>query len=200
MLSEGAELEKWLKYSRFISLNFLFRGRLPARIDELIKVICPNCDKNIEPISHAETRDFTVRGENVEVGDRFLSCPECHEEWSVEGFDFAAEAYRFYRARHHLLQPEEVKAFRKSLHLTQEELARLLGWSEATINRYEKGALQEKSHDNAFRMLMTREGLLSLLDGRNDILPEQKMKRIKENLAVDIPELIEPNITTIPSM
>ena len=163
-------------------------------------MFCPNCDKKINPTSRNEMRNLAVRGESVEVADHFISCPLCHEEWSADNFDVAIEAYKIYRARHHLLQPEEIKTFRKSLGLTQEEIARLLGWSEATINRYENGALQEKSHDNSFRMLMTREGLLSLLEGDSSCLPTHKLKKLKERMEIDLHDLVEPNIATIPSI
>jgi transcriptional regulator with XRE-family HTH domain len=77
-----------------------------------------------------------------------------------------------------MLQPEEIKAFRKNLGLTQEELAHLMGWSEATVNRYEKGALQEQSHDNALRMAMTSGGLKVLLETKRDALPAKKRERL----------------------
>lgn len=137
-------------------------------------MICPNCDKEIIPDVKTERRMYPVKGEDVEIEDRLNRCPECASEWSQEGFDFAAEAYRAYRSRHHMIQPEQIKTFRKNLGLTQEELASLLGWSEATVNRYEKGALQERSHDNALRMAMTCDGRRSLLEISGEKLPHQK--------------------------
>jgi putative zinc finger/helix-turn-helix YgiT family protein len=141
-------------------------------------MLCPNCDKTIIPEEIAEHRKYLIKGEDVEIDDRINRCPECNEEWSQEGFDFASEAYRIYRTRHHMLQPEEIKNFRKSLTLTQEELANLMGWSESTVNRYEKGALQERSHDNALRMAMTRDGLRSLLEIGGSVLPPKKHARL----------------------
>ena len=146
-------------------------------------MLCPNCDKNITPELKIERRNYTVKGETIEIEDRFNRCPECNMEWSEEGFDFAAEAYRVYRARHHMLQPEEVKAFRKKLGLTQEELAHLMGWSEATVNRYEKGALQEHSHDNALRMAMTGDGLCILIETNRNALPAEKRGRLLSGCA-----------------
>lgn len=141
-------------------------------------MLCPNCDKTIIPKEITERRKYLIKGEDVEIDDRINRCPECNEEWSQEGFDFASEAYRVYRTRHHMLQPEEIKNFRKSLGLTQEELANLMGWSESTVNRYEKGALQERSHDNALRMAMTRDGLRSLLETDGNVLPPPKYVRL----------------------
>jgi putative zinc finger/helix-turn-helix YgiT family protein len=141
-------------------------------------MLCPGCDKEITATATTERNTYTVKGENVEIDERLSVCPECGVKWSQEGFDFAAEAYRVYRSLHRMLQPEEIKAFRKSQGLTQEELASLLGWSEATINRYEKGALQERSHDNALRMFMTCDGLRSLLEVSGDTLSDKKRARL----------------------
>ena len=141
-------------------------------------MLCPNCDADISPEILRAKRSMPVKGEPVEVDDRFLRCPVCSEEWSEEGFDVAAEAYRIYRDAHGLLQPVEIRAFRKRLGLTQEELAKLLGWSEATVNRYEKGALQDRSHDLALKMAGTNEGLRTLLESRKDALPSKKWMRL----------------------
>ena len=141
-------------------------------------MFCPNCDEDITPENLRVKRIFTVKGEDVEIDDRFHRCPACSEEWSEEGFDAAAEAYRAYRQAHGMLQPEEIRAFRKNLGLSQEEMAGLLGWSEATVNRYEKGALQERSHDLALKMAHTNDALRILLENRREGIPSEKWSRL----------------------
>jgi putative zinc finger/helix-turn-helix YgiT family protein len=135
---------------------------------------CPNCDRGIAAVEIKETRSFEVKKERVEIEDRFNRCPHCGEEWSVDGFDAMYEVYRVYRERHRMVQPEALKGWRKGLGLTQEELSRLLGWSEATVVRYEKGALQEQSHDNELQMAMTSEGISVLLQKNPDVIPSEK--------------------------
>ena len=41
------------------------------------------------------------------------------------------------------LQPEEIEKIRKQYGLSQKNFARLLGWGDITIHRYESGAIQD---------------------------------------------------------
>lgn len=141
---------------------------------------CPSCDEKINPIELSETRSFEVRKESIEIEDHFVRCPHCEEEWSADGFDAIAEVYRVYRERHRMVQPEALKAWRLKLGLTQEETSKLLGWSEATVVRYEKGALQDQSHDNELQMAMTPEGLAVLLRKNPGVIPTRKRAQVME--------------------
>jgi len=60
------------------------------------KIYCPSCDKEIIPEIHSEARTFWHQNSLVEIVDKFYRCPECKDEWSVEGFDFAKEVYEQY--------------------------------------------------------------------------------------------------------
>lgn len=42
---------------------------------------------------------------------------------------------------------------REKYGLSQQQLARLLGWGRVTVQRYEKGALQDTAHDLLLRQL-----------------------------------------------
>lgn len=145
-------------------------------------MICPSCDAEITPERKTETKRTLLRGEVVEYEDHFCRCPACNGEWGAEGFDFADQLYRTYRARYNMLRPEEIKAFRQGLGITQEELTSLLNWSPATINRYERGALQDKSHDTALKMAMTKEGLKTLLANNGSNIPEIKRLALHKKL------------------
>lgn len=52
-----------------------------------------------------------------------------------------------YRVKHGLLTSDEIVAIRESYGLSQVDLARLLGWGEATISRYESKAIQDEAYD-----------------------------------------------------
>ena len=95
---------------------------------------------------------ITVRGEAIEATEAFYHCPACGEKFtSSYGHDALEEAYRKYRHRHHLVQPEEMRHWREHYGLTLTELSHLLEWEEATLNRFEQGALQETSEDKWFK-------------------------------------------------
>ena len=74
--------------------------------------------------------------------------------------------------------PDEIIAFRKKYHFTQIELARLLQWGDATIRRYEKGSLQEKSHDIMLRLAMDPRVLKSLILNSSDVLNKTKYQKV----------------------
>lgn len=147
-----------------------------------MQLLCPNCDHEIEVEEIKVRRSYTVKKASIEIEDRFYRCSLCEEEWSVEGFDAMAEVYRIYRDLHRMVQPSVLKAWRKKWGLTQEELAKLLGWSEATVVRYEKGSLQEKSHDNELHMAMTPQGLKVLVEQTPDAIPQEKRASIEAGL------------------
>ena len=148
---------------------------------------CPNCDRETNDEVIKENRSFDIKNESITIEVQIHSCVHCKEEWSADGFDPFDAAYRKYREEHMMVQPEELKEWRKDvLNFTQEEPSRLLGWSEATVVRYEKGALQERSHDNALKMAMVPAGLSVLL--ANDVgLEKEKVSRLMVRLNGESP-------------
>ncbi len=65
--------------------------------------------------------------------------------------------------------PELLKEIRRQLSLSQEDLARALGISFATVNRWENGLVKPsklaKAQLDNFRAKMTRQGKLKLTGG-----------------------------------
>jgi putative zinc finger/helix-turn-helix YgiT family protein len=125
------------------------------------KGLCSNCEKIVELERFTGDKDFNVRGETIKIKVPFVKCPECGDvamSMNAE-IDPFQEAYREYRKRHKLLQPEEIKEWRKSIKLTQTELSRLLGIGVASLSRYENGSLQDESHDKLIRLTMLPRNL-----------------------------------------
>jgi transcriptional regulator with XRE-family HTH domain len=91
-------------------------------------------------------------------------------------------AYREYRQKHALLQPEEISGWRKAHHLTQGEFAKVLGIGVATFNRYENGALQNESHEKLLRLAMDSSNLLRLIEKSEGIFTEARKKKLLETL------------------
>ncbi|MBW2039213.1 MAG: DUF4065 domain-containing protein [Deltaproteobacteria bacterium] len=149
-----------------------------------MKGICPNCEKQTElELIHA-TEDVVVRGESIPVEVEYYKCLECCEEFEDPGShdDHLDKAYREYRRRHSMLQPEEIKALRKRHGLTQNEMSRLLGWGGATLSRYENGALQDDAHEKTLHLAAEPHNLLRLIEENPDVLPEEKRHRLMEQL------------------
>lgn len=66
------------------------------------------------------------------------------------------QAYRIYRQRHDLLQPEEIKAIREQSGLSQKAFAEKLGVRENVIARCERGALQTEALNDLLVALQKR--------------------------------------------
>ena len=89
--------------------------------------VCFECDSDM--IQVRRTEPVTVRGEKIEVEFEYLQCPNCGEEYEVSrpDNDPLDRAYRIYRERKGLLQPEDIRGFREDLQLSQREMSAILG-------------------------------------------------------------------------
>ncbi|MDI6696621.1 MAG: DUF4065 domain-containing protein [Anaerolineales bacterium] len=146
---------------------------------------CPNCEKESSLLLVRKTEDFSVRGEIVNVEVEYYQCQECGEEFedSRSAIDPYEIAYREYRARKGMLQPEDIRDFRIKRGLTQKEFSELLGIGIATLNRYENGALQSEAHDRVIKLAMEPRNFLSLISNSQGILSDSKKQKIISQLA-----------------
>ena len=152
-----------------------------------MKRICPFCEKecNIESIDTVE--EIKVRGEAFEIEMHYLKCKECDNTFDdpTSDHDPLELAYREYRKRHGMMQPEDIKAFRKKYGLSQGELSSILGWGIATLNRYENGALQSQAHEKTLSLAMEPDNLMILLRDSAGALSKEKEERLMKNLQLE---------------
>ena len=146
--------------------------------------ICPNCEKETELEVVRATEEIEIRGESVSVDVEYCRCLVCGEEFEDprSGDDPLDRAYREYRRRHGMMQPEEIQAVRKKYGLTQGEMSRLLGWGAVTLSRYENGALQNEAHEKILRLAMDPRNLLKLIEEKPCALTEKKRDHLAEQL------------------
>lgn len=119
---------------------------------------CPLCDKTHEVEERKRFTTITIKGEEVTYEERFYFCANSDEDENE--FETGAmtnenllNARNAYRVKHGLLTSGEIVAIRESYGLSQVDLARLLGWGEATISRYESKAIQEEAYDTMLRLV-----------------------------------------------
>lgn len=162
-----------------------------------MKGVCSNCEKISELEHIITTEELNVRGDIIKVEVEYYKCMECGEEFEDPGSkdDPLEKAYREYRRRHGMIQPEEIREMRKLYGLTQQELSKLIGWGGATLSRYENGALQDDAHDRILQLIKSPENMLRLIIKNGSFLPEIKRKRLLNELSA-APEKIcsFPNI------
>ena len=151
-----------------------------------MKRICPNCEKESDVLEIKTKESITVRNEKIEVDVEFFRCEECKAEFeNTRDHDALEVAYKVYRCRHNMLEPDQIKEWRKRYGLTQKELSQILGWGDATLNRYENGALQSEAHEKFLRLAMEPQNLIKLIEESGDILSKEKRERILNELETE---------------
>ena len=117
---------------------------------------CPICGRGdlearvIDDVFEFASEDGPVRveahGVPVEI------CSACGE--ILSGAESASVRHRAICQALGLLSPEDIRAIRKHLGLTQAEFSKLTGIGEATISRWERGRLlQNRANDLYLRLL-----------------------------------------------
>lgn len=119
---------------------------------------CPLCNRTHEIEERKRFATITMKGDKVTYEERFYFCANADEdENEFETGSMTNEnllnARNAYRVKHGLLTSGEIVAIRESYGLSQVDLARLLGWGEATISRYESKAIQDEAYDTMLRLI-----------------------------------------------
>lgn len=122
-----------------------------------IHMSCPLCDKTHEIEERKRITTITLKGEEVAYEERFYFCANADDENEFQTGAMTNEnllnARNAYRVKMGLLTSDDIVAIRESYGLSQVDLAKLLGWGEATISRYESKAIQDEAYDTMLRLI-----------------------------------------------
>lgn len=161
---------------------------------------CVSCQAyhNTKIIEKEET--LTVKGRKITLTIPVRVCEMCGEEIIDEELDDASLAmfYEEYRRLENLLQPTEIKAIRQRYNLSQASFAKLLGFGEKTITRYESGAIQDVCHDNLIRLMDSLDSFSLLWKERKDRLSAREQAYIDNKLDTYNKIKIQSMYTVIP--
>ena len=149
---------------------------------------CPNCGSEDTLSLIREVEEFNVRGEIIPVEVEYYRCKACGEEvmeLRTED-DPLVEAYREYRRRTGMMQPNEIREFRQIWDLTQKEFSELLGIGVASLSRYENGSLQELAHDQILKFGMDIANLLKLIEQKPEIIEGKKREEIIQKIKLKL--------------
>jgi len=123
-----------------------------------IQMNCPVCDKLHEVEERQRITSMSIKGEEILYKEKYYYCSNGDED--EREFETGSmtnknllNARNAYRIRHKLLTSDEIIKIRESYGLSQVDLARLLGWGEATISRYESKAIQDEAYDMILRLV-----------------------------------------------
>lgn len=153
-----------------------------------IHMNCPICDKTHEVEERKRITTITIKGEDVSYEERFYFCVNADEDENE--FETGAmtnenllNARNAYRVKMGLLTSDEIIAIRESYGLSQVDLARLLGWGEATISRYESKAIQDEAYDTMLRLIKDNPlQALEFLKKNTDKFPGLKRLEIRSKI------------------
>ena len=123
-----------------------------------VHINCPLCDKTHEVEERKRVTSIVIKGEEVTYEERFYFCVNADEDENE--FETGAmtnenllNARNAYRMKKGLLTSYEIVEIRESYGLSQVDLAKLLGWGEASISRYESKAIQDEAYDTMLRLI-----------------------------------------------
>lgn len=145
------------------------------------------CKSHTGDVSVSREEPIEVRGEPIVVTVKRHVCSSCGAELDQGNTaDNLDAAFREYRSRHGMLQPEQIQEWRKRHGLSQKEVSQLIGWGGATLSRYENGALQTDAHDQMLRLVMESRNLLRLIETSRGIFPKNKKDRLVRRLSEEV--------------
>lgn len=111
---------------------------------------CPNCKCEVNSSVQVFGEVYPVKGEDVAIEAHVRFCDRCGEGLLDEELDSQnlLAAFAEYRKRHGLLQPAEIRAVREKYGLSQEGFARVLGFEDNAIARFERGTIADPAENN----------------------------------------------------
>lgn len=151
---------------------------------------CARCEKEIAPESLKGQEVIVIRKEPITIDVEYYKCPECGEEFLTPSSakDPFRMAYETYRDKHKMLQPDQIKNWRRKYRLTQDQVAKLLGIGVATLSRYESGKLQDEAHDTMLRLAMEPTNLQRLVADSVGVFSEEQKKGMLESIKKEATE------------
>lgn len=151
---------------------------------------CEKCDKDVAFNTQNEMREITFKGITFSYLHKKAICKHCKDE--VFPYTLGKENYismtDAYKKTIGLLTSKEIIDIRKKMKLSQTELANRIGCGAKNIARYESGAIQIQSIDNAIRNISNSKTYFIYWDGdfssiydSSFIISNKKLVSFKKN-------------------
>jgi len=137
---------------------------------------CPHHKTNITK----KFETYTVKGEPISVEANVRVCSQCQEEVFDMKLDSdnLKRAYQKYKQAHGLLLASDIMRIRKKYQLSQRTFAKMIGCTQATLVRYEKGTIQDDTHNRLIHLLDNPENLANIFKNVQSELSEKDSKKI----------------------
>lgn len=145
---------------RILSIDSKTNGRdaMAHEANNRIMMYCPLCGQTHELERKSRIASMTIKDEHVDYEECFFVCNnsvvgESEFETGKMVDSNLLNARNAYRRKKGLLTTDEIIGIRENYGLSQVDLAKLLGWGEATISRYESKAIQDEAYDTMLRLV-----------------------------------------------
>lgn len=160
--------------------------RKNEEVGTMRKQYCYNCQREHTIKEVKEFREYTIKGTKVSGEITILLCKNCGEEIYNKENEINNDRILFddYKRKNNLLTSQEIKAMRENYELSQAVLAKLLGFGEKTITRYENGAIQDKTHDLLMRLASVESNFLQLWETNKNNFSSYENKKIKKAITL----------------
>ncbi|MFO7968495.1 MAG: DUF4065 domain-containing protein [Candidatus Izemoplasmatales bacterium] len=151
--------------------------------------LCLMCMKE-HPIKIVEEKTINIfKNEEIEYNELMLYCDNTDEYYIPE--DLIKENDKnmkdAYRQKVGLLESTDIINIRKTYNMSQKDMARILGWSESTITRYETHQVQDNAHDSILRKIMVDPNWLKkFLEDNKAQLSDKAYAKYKKNILKQI--------------
>lgn len=153
------------------------------------RAFCPECDASREVTVTERKETYPVRGEDITVTANVAVCTTCESDvWDNELDEGNINhAYDVYRQIHKVPTALDIKALRNKYGLSQRAFARLLGWGEATVARYEAGSLPDLGQSMVLRLIDDPKVFGRYLELNGNALTEEESERVHAALQMNAP-------------
>jgi len=125
-----------------------------------------------------------VKNEKITIEAQVPVCKLCNEEVFIPKYDDnnLKKAYDLYRQKYNLLSAERIALMRARYQLSQRAFAALIGCTQATINRYEKGAIPDSAYNALMRLMEKPENVKIMLNDRRSEMDVKDVGKLEELL------------------
>lgn len=161
---------------------------------------CDLCEREVDAQVVKKPEVFPVKGEPIQVLSEVLQCPNCGEAIFDERLDDQTlnRAFDAYRAKHKLLSAQDIRTLREH-YGSGRTVATLLGWSQATMVRYENGAIPDSAHhDQLLRLRQDPDYFKFLLAQRGSKLKARELARL--NLLLSTQGTENPDVDPVAAL
>ena len=123
-----------------------------------IMIECPLCGELHLVDRRTRTATAIIKGEKIKYQEEYYVCENTedgeNEFIPSKVMDANLLAARdAYRSAHQMFTSQDIINLRNRYGLTQRELAKLLGWGEATVSRYETKQIQDETYDGILHIV-----------------------------------------------